>query len=101
VAGCLVNAKSAKQKLVTKDSTEAELVGASDDVGEVIKIRNFMCEQGINMKSATLYQDNMSTIAMIRKGEPSGKRNRHIHREILLSKGQGSTTRYHHQACSY
>jgi len=78
VAGCLVNAKSAKQKLVTKDSTEAELVGASDDVGEVIKIRNFMCEQGINMKSATLYQDNMSTIAMIRKGEPSGKRNRHI-----------------------
>ena len=78
VAGCCIRAKSSKQKLVTKDSTEAELVGASDDISEAIRVRNFLIEQGYKMKPITLYQDNQSTIAMLNKGETSGKRNRHI-----------------------
>jgi len=78
IANCLVNAKSAKQKLVTKDSTEAELVAASDDGSSAIHLYHFMCSQGYKMKPITLLQDNMSTIAMIRKGAPTGKRNRHI-----------------------
>jgi hypothetical protein len=41
-----VFAKSSKQKLVTKSSTEAELVGISDALGYAIWTRNWMIAQG-------------------------------------------------------
>ena len=41
-----VVAKSTKQKLTTKSSTEAELVGLSDSTSAIIGVRNFLEAQG-------------------------------------------------------
>ena len=73
-----VQAHSSKQSLVTKSSTEAEQVSASDQSSDAIFVRNFMQEQGYEMKPAIIHQDNQSTITMIRNGKSNGRRNRHI-----------------------
>jgi len=69
---------STKQAIVTKSSTEAELVAVSDIASEVICLRSFGIEQGLAFGPATIYQDNLSTIALLTKGGPCGKRSRHI-----------------------
>ena len=67
-----------KQVLVTKHSTEAELVGFSDSMGQIIWTREFLIEQGYKIGPAIVYQDNKSTMALIAKGEASSKGTRHI-----------------------
>ena len=59
---------STKQKIVAKDSTEAELVGLSDSLGMVGKIRDFISNQGYHGISPNIYQDNLSTISLVTKG---------------------------------
>jgi len=71
-------AKSTKQKLVAKSSTEGELIGVSDYSGEILETRNFLISQGYDMGEATLFQDNLSTIAMIKNGRPTSDRSRHV-----------------------
>ena len=70
--------RSAKQKIVTKSSTEAELVSLSDGCSQVIWSRDFVLGQGYGIGPATIYQDNMSTIAMVENGRPTSDRTRHI-----------------------
>jgi hypothetical protein len=69
---------STKQKIVTKSSTEAELVAVSDIASEVISINNFGIAQGLPKLPAILYQDNNSTMSLIANGGPCSKRSRHI-----------------------
>ena len=70
---------SISQKLNTKSSTEAELVGVDDGMPLVIWTRNFMIEQGYNVKDNVVYQDNQSTILLARNGRASsGRRTRHV-----------------------
>jgi hypothetical protein len=73
-----VYVKSCKQKLVSKSSTEAELIGLSDSVSQVIWTREFLIAQGYALDAATVYQDNKSTIALAEKGHSSSERTRHI-----------------------
>lgn len=75
--GCF-GAMSAKQKIVVKSSTEAELVGVSDFVSEVINRRMFLMAQGYKMGPAIMWQDNQSTMAMIKNGGPTSARTRHV-----------------------
>jgi hypothetical protein len=70
--------KSASQKLNTKSSTEAELVGLSDSTAQIIWTRNFLMEQGYEVDAATIYQDNMSTIAMVKNGKSNSDKTKHI-----------------------
>lgn len=72
-------AKSTKQKLVSKSSTEAELIGLSDSFTQAIWTREFLIEQGYQISPATVYQDNKSTIALAEKGRSTSDRTRHIH----------------------
>lgn len=69
---------SVKQAIVTKSSTEAELVAFSDVASEVICLRNFSIGQGYSTAPAIIYQDNDSTMALIANGVPCSKRSRHI-----------------------
>ena len=78
VGGSPVFAKSSKQTIVTKSSTEAELVGLSDMCSQVIWCRAFMVNQGYVMAPAKIYQDNMSTLAMAKNGKAVSERTRHI-----------------------
>ena len=57
--------KSMKQKLNTKSSTEAETVGGSDYVPNVIWTELFLELQGIVIEINKFMQDNMSTKKMI------------------------------------
>jgi hypothetical protein len=73
-----VFAKSAKQKLVTKSSSEAELVGISDMLSEVIWTRDFLIEQGYQVDASKVYQDNTSAIHLANRGRALSERTRHI-----------------------
>ena len=78
--------KSAKQKIVTKSSTEAELVGLSDTASQAIHLRNLIIAQGYDVGPAVIYQDNLSCMALIKRGGPGSERSRHIHiRQFWLS----------------
>jgi hypothetical protein len=76
-AGCIL-AKSTKQKIVTKSSTEAELVGLSDTASLAIHLRNFVLAQGYDVGPAIIYQDNLSCMALMKRGGPGSERSRHI-----------------------
>jgi len=69
---------SKKQDLVTKSSTEAELVAISNLLPQIIWVRDFLIGQGYNMGAATLFEDNMSTIALAARGGLKSPRTRHI-----------------------
>ena len=69
---------STKQKLVSKSSTEAELIGVSDGLSQVIWVRNFLLAQGHDIGPALLWQDNKSTLALIEKGRSTSSRTKHI-----------------------
>ena len=71
--------KSAKQKLVTKSSTEAELVGASDYLPSTLWVQHFLQGQGFPHATSYFEQDNQSAIRLERNGRASaGPRSRHI-----------------------
>ena len=73
-----VHAKSGKQKLVSKSSTETELIGLTDDSSQVIWTRNFLIHQGNDVQPATIFQDNQSTLALVDKGRSTSARTKHI-----------------------
>ena len=73
-----VHCRSAKQSIVSKSSTEAELIGLSDSANQGIHVRNFLIMQGYRMGPVTVYQDNMSCMALIDRGRSGAERTRHI-----------------------
>ena len=75
----MIYSKSAKQKLNSKSSTEAELIGASDMLGQTLWTLYFLRAQGYDTIKTTLYQDNTSAIALEENGKmSSSQRTRHI-----------------------
>ena len=74
-----VYATSRRQRINTRSSTEAELVGINDVLSQVLWTRYFMQSQGYAVHPTKLYQDNMSTILLSKNGKASSsKRTRHI-----------------------
>jgi hypothetical protein len=68
---------SRKQKLNTRSSTEAELVGVDDASVMILWTKLFMEAQGCDIQKNILYQDNKSTILLETNGKrSSGKRTR-------------------------
>ena len=55
---------SKKQKLNTWSSTEAELVGSDDIMGDILWSQKLLQAQGYNIKHNILEQDNKSTIIL-------------------------------------
>ena len=58
---------SSKQKLNTRSSTEAELVGVNDVMSIVLWTRLFLEAQGFEVSDNILFQDNESTIKLAKK----------------------------------
>jgi hypothetical protein len=70
---------STKQKLNTRSSTEAELVGVNDCMPAICWTRYFVRAQGWDVHENILYQDNKSAILLEKNGKASsGKRTKHI-----------------------
>jgi hypothetical protein len=71
--------KSSKQKLNTKSSTEAELVGASDYLPNTLWSKRFLEAQGHAITNNIFNQDNVSAIRLEKNGKASaGRQSRHI-----------------------
>lgn len=89
--GCgAIFARSVKQKLASKSSTEAELIALTDALGQVIWTRNLLESLGYKMEPATIFQDNLSTIAMVKNGTPTSHRTRHINIRFFFAKDRVS-----------
>ena len=65
---------SRKQKLNTRSSTEAELVGADDASVMILWTKLFMEAQGYGIKRNILFQDNKSTILLENNGKRSSSK---------------------------
>jgi hypothetical protein len=75
----VVHSKSSKQRLNTKSSTEAELVGASDYITYTLWVKRFLKEQGYEVMNNIFFQDNQSAIKLEKNGRQScGEKSRHI-----------------------
>ena len=70
--------RSSKQKIMTKSSTEAELVGLSDALPQVIWFKHFLEAQGHPISPAHIWEDNESTICLAKTGRSCSERSRHI-----------------------
>ena len=78
IGNATIYVKSGKQKIVTRSSTEAELVGVSDALSQIIWTREFLLHQGLCFGPARLYQDNQSTICLANKGRSTSERTCHV-----------------------
>jgi len=66
---------SLKQKLNTRSSTEAEVVGVNDGLTIALWVRLFPEAQGIEVEDNIIFQDNMSSILLEKNGKRSSGRN--------------------------
>jgi hypothetical protein len=77
--------KSSKQKLNTKSSTEAKLVGASDYLPNTIWVKMFLSAQGYAVQDNKFFQDNQSAMKLEKNGRAScGQKSRHIIRYFFM-----------------
>jgi hypothetical protein len=91
--------KSTKQKLNTKSSTEAELVGASDYLPNTLWMKMFLEAQGHKIEDNAFEQDNESAIKLEKNGRTSaGPKSRHINIRYFFIKdrvkAEGMTIRH-------
>ena len=74
-----VFSSSWKQKLVTRSSTESEVVGVFDMLPQILWTKKFLEDQGVRVRETILYQDNMSSMLLERNGQQSStKRMKHM-----------------------
>lgn len=74
-----VYSSSMRQRINTRSSTEAELVGTNDFMPQILWTRYFLQQQGYAVTHNVLHQDNQSAILLETNGKgSSGKRTRHI-----------------------
>jgi hypothetical protein len=69
---------SNKQKLVTRSSTEAEVVGAHDVMPQLIWTSHFLDSQGFHVDESILYQDVTSAILLEKNGRSSSTQHMNI-----------------------
>jgi hypothetical protein len=59
---------STRQKINTKSSTEAKVVGVSDVLQQLLWTKYFLEAQGYGVSSSIVYQDNQRSILLEKKG---------------------------------
>ena len=92
---------SRKQKLNSKSSTEAEVIGVDDVLGHIIWTRNFMLCQGHDIKDNIVYQDNESAMLLEKNGRASStKRTKHMNIRYFLVKDRISKKEMSVQYCN-
>lgn len=78
MCGVCVGCWTAKQGLVTRSSTEAELVALSDGSAQAIWIRNWLLDQGYKDFVLKIMQDNQSVIQLMGKDGSPKQRTKHM-----------------------
>jgi len=91
---------SRKQKLKTRSSTEAELVGADDAANMILWTKLFLEEQGYRIDKNILYQDNKSAILLEKNGKrSSSKRTRALNTRYFYLADQAEKGNVHIEYC--
>jgi hypothetical protein len=73
-----------KQKINSRSSTEAELIGVDDKVSKILWSKRFIEWQEFLLRMNIVCQDNTSTMKLENKGKvSSGKRTRHFSIKML------------------
>ena len=70
-------ALSNKQKLNTRSSTEAELVGVNDTMTMILWMKHFIKAQGYPVLENMIYQDNESSMKLEKYGRQSSSKKTH------------------------
>jgi hypothetical protein len=78
MAGAAIGCWSSKQKLVTKSSTEAEIVALSDGLTNAIWMREMVMAQGYDLGPTKIFEDNQGVIKIIKSGRSPKHRTRHL-----------------------
>ena len=84
VSGTVIGAYSHKQTLVTKSSTESEIVALSDGSPYAIWVREWALCQGHKIGPLVIWQDNQSVLALISNRNHASRRTRHINIRYFL-----------------
>ena len=87
-----IYAKSSKQKLNTKSSTEAEVVSVDDCLPQILWTNYFLEEQGYKSTDTIVYQDNKSAMLLEKNGKwSSSKRTKHMNVRYFFVKDKIKT----------
>lgn len=78
MAGACVGAWTSKQGMVTKSSTEAELVGFVDGCVHALWVRHWLHAQGFPDNPMLVWQDNESTINILQSEQGPSQRTKHL-----------------------
>ena len=78
MSGACVGAWSSKQKLNTKSSTEAEIVGLSDGLPHVLWMRELVLAQGHELPPTKVHQDNQGVLTIMKQGRRPKHRTKHL-----------------------
>jgi hypothetical protein len=78
LAGAAVGGWSSKQKLVSKSSTEAEVIGLSDGLTTILWMILWLEAQGHQVRPAVVYQDNQSSLALMKAGKKPNQKTKHL-----------------------
>ena len=78
ISGGVIAAHSSKQTIITKSSTESELVNLDNTVVSALESRRLLIALGENKKATRVLQDNNSVLALIKRGKPISQRTKHI-----------------------
>ena len=73
-----ISANSSKQKMVSRDSTDAELIGLSDKVADVEWATEFIRALGVELRSPIIYQDNQSCLELVYNDGNKKYRSKHL-----------------------
>ena len=76
--GGVVAARSNKQSIVTKSSTESELIALCDGVSWILYFNEFMTELGYNYGTPIVYEDNLAVINVVRNENNINKGLKHV-----------------------
>jgi ribonuclease HI len=79
IAGCAIGVWSVKQKIVTRSSTEAELVALTEALTNIIWLRRLNQYQGYqDMPPTIIWEDNASCIDLITLPRHNRQRTKHL-----------------------
>ena len=80
--------KSVKQKLVSRSSTEAELIALHDMLPQILWIQHLLTDLGYDKQTSVIYQDNKSTIMLTERGKTNKGKSKYISLRYFYAKEQ-------------
>ena len=84
LGGGVVTSVSTKQKVNSRSSTEAELIGLDDVLSKIVWTLLFIEAQGFKVKSNIVFHNNTSSMKLEQNGKASsGKRTRHYNIKLF------------------